>query len=337
MRRVRWSHAFSTVDVHVAGQPLRLITFGVPRLQGATLRERIAELRGRHDAIRFWLLAEPRGRAGMGGAILVPPGNPRADYGVIFLTSSGYPPISGHGVIALATALIGTGAVPPEGTETRTTFETLAGTVQARATIDQGRVRTVRFRNVPAFRMVHDLEVEAGDRTLRVDIAYGGAWYAVVRAADAGVRLHPADAPTLSRLGVAIMRAAANALDIVHPENPDLAGIHGTVFIGPPRSEDATSRTIAVYGDGVIDRSPSGTGMSATMACLAANGRLGVGDTFVCESIIDTTLSGRLVEGTTVGEYPAIVTELAGRGSVTGLHHFIVDPSDALTSGFAMS
>lgn len=333
---MRWSHTFSTVDVHVAGQPLRLITYGVPQIRATALRDQVAELRERYDHIRRWLLGEPRGRAGMNGAILLPAADPHVDYGVAFLSTSGYLPLLGHGVIALATALIDTGAVPVDGPDTRITFETLAGVVQARAMIDQGRVRTVRFRNVPSFRLMHEMPIDVGGRSVRVDVAYGGAWYAIVRAEDLGVPLEAGVAPELSRLGVEIVRATANALDVVHPVSPNLAGLQGTVFLGAPHADDSTSRNVTVSAEGQIDRSPCGTGMSATMACLAADGRLGIGDSFICESIIDTVLAGRIVEGTSVGDYPAIVTELAGRGSLTGLHQFVTDPADVLPGGFVL-
>jgi proline racemase len=333
---VRWRHSFSSVDAHAAGQSLRLITFGVPRLHATTIRAQAAEMRERFDNIRLWLLAEPRGHAGMTGAILVPSANPDVDYGVIFMSSVGYGTMSGHGMIALATVLIDTGTVPVDGPDTRITFDTPAGKIQTRATIDDGRARTVRFRNVPAFRLVKDLEIEVDGRGIQVDIAYGGAWYAIARSEQLGVKLTSASSSELSRVGVKIMRAASNAVDVVHPEDSDLAGIYGTVILGEPHAQDAASRNATVYGAGLVDRSPCGTGMSATMACLAADGLLRVGNTFMSESLIDTVLTGRIVVETTVAGLPGVITEIAGRGAVTGFHQFIVDPQDALSTGFVV-
>jgi trans-L-3-hydroxyproline dehydratase len=333
---VRWRHTFSSIDAHAAGQPLRLITFGVPRLQAGTIREQVAEMQERFDDIRRWLLTEPRGYAGMTGAVLVPSARPEVDYGVIFMSSSGYGTMSGHGLIALATALIDTGAVPVDGPDTRITFDTPAGQIQARATIDEGRARTVRFRNVPAFRLVKDLEIEVDGRSIRVDVAFGGAWYAVAWSEQLGVKLTAASSPELARLGEEIKRATSNALDVVHPEDPALAGIYGTVIVGNPQSDDSASRNVTVFGPGLIDRSPCGTGMSATMACLAADGQLSVGDAFISESIIDTVLTGRIVKETMVAGLPGVITEIAGRGAVTGMHQFVVDPSDALSTGFVV-
>lgn len=327
---------YSSVDAQVAGQPLRLITFGVPRLQPGTIREQVAEFRTRHDSIRGSLLSEPRGYAGMSGALLVQSPNPDADYGVIFMSAGGYSSLSGHGVIALTTALIETGAVPFDGPDTRITFDTGVGLIQARASIDGNYVRGVRFRNVPSFRLAQDIPVEVSGRRVPVDVAYGGNWYAIVRAEDLGVSLTRANATQLAALGTEVLKATSNAMDVVHPEDPVLAGIYGTVILGDPQSEDATSRNVTIYHGGQMDRSPCGTGMAATMACMAADGLLGVGDAFFSESLIDTTLSGRIVVGTTVGEYPAIIAEISGRGEVTGTHQFFVDPTEQSSSGFVL-
>lgn len=264
----------------------------------------------------------------MTGAILQPSSDPEVDYGVIFMSSGGYSLLSGHGVISLATALIETGTLPIDGPEVRITFDTFVGRIQARATVDKGIVRGVRFRNVPAFRLAKEIPIDLDGRQVPVDIAFGGNWYAVVRAEDVGLTLDVAERPEISRIGTAILRGATNAMDVIHPEDPELAGLVGTVIHGAPRSEDAASRNATVYRGGQIDRSPSATGMAATMACLAADGQMSVGASFMSESMIDTLLSGRLVVDTTVGEHPAIITEIAGRGSVTGMHQFFVDPSD---------
>ncbi len=264
----------------------------------------------------------------MTGAVLLPSHDPKIDYGVIFMSSAGYSPISGHGLIALSTALIETGAVPIDGPDTRITFDTFVGPVQARASVDQGRVRGVRFRNVPAFRLVHDLPIEIDGQTVPVDIAYGGNWYAIVKADDLGVSLEASQSAELAQRGMAVMRAAERATDVVHPQDPDLSGLYGVIILGEPKSEDSTSRNATVYLGGLIDRSPCATGMAATMACLAADERLAVGASFISESIVDTTMSGRIVVGTAVGEHQGIVVEISGRGALTGMHQFFVDPAE---------
>lgn len=331
---MRWNEIFSSVDSHVAGQSLRLITFGVPQLPSAPIRQQYAEFAKRYDHIRTWLLNEPRGYSGMAGAVLLPPSAEDADYGVIFMSAAGYNRFSGHGIIALATTLIETGSVPPDGPDTRITFDTFLGPVQARASVDQGRVRNVRFRNVPSFRLAHDLPIELSDRQVEVDVAFGGNWYAVVPASALGVSLGRSKAAEISRRGLEVYRAVSNALDLVHPLDAELAGLFGVVITGDPTSEDATMRNATVYREGQIDRSPCPTGMAATMACLAADGELTVGDTFVAESLVDTMLTGRIVVGDLVDEYPSVTVEIAGRGAVTGMHQFFIDPVESGAAGF---
>src|SRR5699024_6135205 len=252
----------------------------------------------------------------------------------IFMSLAGYSRLSGHGVIALATTLIETGSVPPAGPDTRITFKTFLGPVQARASVDQGRVRNVRFRNVPAFRLAHDMPIEIGGRQVDVDVAFGGNWYAVVRARDLGVTLERADATVIGRRGSEIFKSVSNALDLVHPQDPELSGLFGVVITGEPRSDDATMRNATVYRDGHIDRSPCPTEMAATMACLAPDDEQAVGDTFVAESLIDTMLTGRIVVGDQVDQYPSVTVEISGRGTVTGMHQFFIDPMEPGASEF---
>lgn len=331
---MRSDHLYSTIDAHAGGQPLRIVTHGVPPLKGKTLREQRHDLRTNHDLIRRRLLLEPRGHADMYGAVLLPSLHDHADYGVIFMTNGGYSTMCGHGIIALTTALLETGAHPFEGQDGQITYETPAGLITARATIKDGRVVAVRFRNVPAFRLVKDLAIDIDGRALSVDVAYGGAWYAIARAEDLGVYLDAADAPQLIQQGMAVKRAVSNLLDIVHPEDEDIAGLYGTIITGPPKDEDSTLRNATIYADGAVDRSPCGTGTSALVACRQADGLLKVGESFVSESLIDTAFLGRIVEDTTVGDYQAVVSEVSGRGAITGMHQFLVTQGDAVGDGF---
>ena len=333
---MRWKEVFSTIDAHVGGQPLRLITFGVPNLKPAPLREQIAEMESKHDHIRSWLLAEPRGHAGMTGALLVPSLLPEIDYGVIFMSSGGYKPMSGHGMIALATTLIDSGTVSIDGPDTRINFETMAGPIQARASVDNGRVRGVRFRNVPSFRTHKDLEIPYEGRTIKVDIAYGGNWYAIAHADDLGIALEADKSLTIKLAGLAIAKAVTEQIEVKHPIDPALDGLFGTVILGDAQNDENTSRNATVYLNGLIDRSPCGTGMSATMAGMAEDGLLQVGQPFVSESIMFSTMTGRISTTTTVAGYPGIIPEIAGRGQVTGMHQFFIDPSDPLGKGFVL-
>ena len=327
---------FSTIDAHAGGQPLRIITSGIPPLKGETIRERRDWLREHHDDIRRILLHEPRGHGDMYGAVLTVPEDKTADYGVVFLTNDGYSTMCGHGIIALTTALIETGLFTEQGQETRITYETPAGPIQARATIDKGRVLAVRFRNVPAFRLAKDLAVCVNGQNVTVDVAFGGAWYAIVPDHALGLDLSRSPAMAVAAAGMDVKRAVANAIDVTHPTDPDLSGLYGTIITGESTSEDATIRNATVYADSAIDRSPCGTGTSALLACRSADGETRVGDSFLNESMTGSVFTGRIVVDTTVGDIPAVITEISGRGAVTGLHQFLVDPTDRLSDGFRL-
>lgn len=327
---------FFTIDAHAGGQPLRIVTSGIPPLKGDTVRQRRDWLQANHDDIRRVLLREPRGHADMYGAVLTTPEDPTADYGVIFMTNSGYSTMCGHGIIALTTALIETGVFADQGQETRITYETPAGRIQARATIDKGRVLVVRFRNVPAFRLAKALVVPVKGQDVIVDVAFGGAWYAIVPDQALGLDLSRSSAMEIAAAGMAVKRAAPNAIDVVHPTDPDLAGIYGTIVTGAATSDDSTIRNATVYADGAVDRSPCGTGTSALLACRSADGETRVGESFLNESMTGSVFTGRIVVDTTVGDSPAVITEISGRGAITGLHQFIVDPTDRLGDGFRL-
>lgn len=332
---MRVARTLTTIDAHAAGEPLRIVTSGVPPLRGETLREKRATLRREHDDIRRILLWEPRGHSDMYGAILTAPATADADYGIIFMTNEGYSTMCGHGIIAATTALIETGEVARHGPEATLTYETPAGQVRARASIDNGRVVAVRFRNVPAFRLAKDVPLELDGHRFPVDIAFGGAWYAIVRSEDLGLPVRPDAAPALMAAGMAVKRAAGEAVDVVHPADPDLTGLYGTIITAPPASGDADGRNVTVYANGAIDRSPCGTGTSARLACLHADGQLKLAEQYVHESIIGTAFTGQIVTETTVAGLPAVVTEISGEGFVTGIHSFIVDREDPLGEGFA--
>lgn len=325
---------FTTIDSHGGGQPLRWITSGIPPLTGSTLLARREDLARNHDDIRRLLVQEPRGHSDMYGAVLTAPVSPEADYGVIFMTNEGYSTMCGHGVIALTTALIETGTFPDQGAETRITYETPVGLVKARATVSRGSVVAVRFRNVPSFRFARDLAIEYGGRSIAVDVAFGGAWYAVVRDEVLGLRLGASSARDLIDAGMAVKRAVSNALDVVHPLEPHLSGLYGTIITGEPTSGELSLRNATIYANGALDRSPCGTGTSALVACLAEDGGLTIGEPLINESMTGAVFEGRIVVPTTVGEFAAVIPEISGKGAVTGMHQFVVDADDPFQDGF---
>jgi trans-L-3-hydroxyproline dehydratase len=240
----------------------------------------------------------------------------------------------GHGIVALTTALIETGAFPAPDGDATIAYDTPAGPVAARAEVRDGRVRSVAFRNVPAFVMARGIPFAVEGARVAVDVARGGASYALVDAAAFGIDVVPAQARRLTDLGMAVKRAVEAAAEIVHPEEPDLRGLYGTIISAPPADPANQGRNVTIYADGAVDRSPCGTGTSAKLAWLHARGELPVGHRYLHESIIGTTFAGTILDETTVAGRPAVVTEIAGRGFVTGLHQFLIDRDDPTSPGF---
>jgi proline racemase len=293
------------------------------------------EWASRHaDDVRRALILEPRGHAHLLGAVLTEPSSPAAHAGVLFFHNDGYSSMSGHGVIAVATLAIERGLVMPGGDGTTIVFDTPAGTVRTVAAMDGSKVARVTFTNVPSFVLHAGLPVQLGPRHLRADVAYGGAFYAIVDAEAAGLSIDVAHVPELRRAGLAIREAVERAITVAHPSQPALTGLDGTVFTGPPHDGGADLRNAVVFADGAVDRSPGGTSTSAVMAVIDAMGLLGEDRPFVHESLLGTRFSGRVSGRTVGGDYSALVTDIEGSAWITGEHTFIVDDRDPLKWGF---
>jgi proline racemase len=334
---MRTRQQVSTIDVHAAGEPLRIVTYGAPVLRGTTVAARRSEMREKHDWFRRFLLWEPRGHADMYGALLSPPVTPGADYAVLFMTNEGYSTMCGHGIIALTTALIETGQFSVTAEQARIRFDTPAGLVEARAIVRDGDVELVTFTNVPSYRAIEDLEVTLDDGSvLKVDIVWGGAFYALAPASELGVRVAPGNVDALIRAGMDVKRAVQRARSIEHPTDPSLNGLYGTIITDAPSTETFNGRNIVIFADGEVDRSPCGTGTSARIAALYADGELGLGEEYWHESVIGSEFIGRVTEETKVDDMPAVVTEISGRAYITGFNQFVVDPRDPFREGFLL-
>ncbi|MCB9133114.1 MAG: proline racemase family protein [Anaerolineales bacterium] len=327
----------TTVDAHTAGEPFRVITGGFPDLPGDTILARRRYARDHLDHLRRALMWEPRGHADMYGCIVTPPVTPGADIGVLFMHNEGFSTMCGHGIIGIATVALETGMLPASEPETTLRIDTPAGLVTAHALVDDGKVRSVRFENVPSFVLALDRTVDVpGYGVVRYDIAFGGAFYAYVQAEDLGLRCTPADYRRLIEAGVAIKHAVMAAGPIPHPFEPDLSFLYGTIFIGPPESADAHSRNVCVFADGEVDRCPTGTGVSGRLALHHGRGELAIDQSIIVESIIGSRFSGRVVETTTFGPYAAVIPEVTGSAFITGRHEFHIDPDDPLREGFLL-
>lgn len=332
-------HVITAIDMHAAGEPLRIITGGLPELPGVTILERRRYLREHRDDVRRALMWEPRGHADMYGCVVTPPVTHEADVGVIFLHNAGYSTMCGHGVIALVTALVETGTLPARGPETPVGLDTPAGLVRATAHLDdRGRVARVTFVNVPSFVYARDVVVDGPNgKRVTVDVAFGGAYYAVAPAAAVGLRVAPEHASALIRAGEAIKAAVNTTLAIHHPGESDLGFLYGTILTDAPEDPAHHSRNCCVFADAEVDRSPTGTGVSARLAVLHARGEVAVGNAPIAiESVLgaSSVFTGRVVGMTTVGPHAAVVPEVGGTAHITGRHEFILDPDDPLGGGF---
>jgi proline racemase len=328
-----------TIDAHTAGEPLRLIVDGFPRVPGATILEKREWVRRHCDDLRTALMLEPRGHADMYGAVLTEPEHADSDAGVLFMHNEGYSTMCGHGVIAVVTIALERGLLVPRPEREEIRLDSPAGTIRARAKIsrtgDRTRVSSVSFQNVPSFVLHAGVPVTVGQRTLQADVAFGGAFYAIVDSEAAGIPILPSRLPDLRRTGMEIKAGVEAAVRVAHPHEPRLQGIYGTIFTGPA-ADGADLRNVTIFAEAEVDRSPCGTGTCAVMAVLAGMGLLGRDQTFVHESIIGTRFRGGIAGETFVSEIPAIVPEIEGDAWITGEHTFVIDGNDPLRRGFRL-
>jgi len=338
---IKDSTIITTLDVHTAGEPLRIITGGFPEVRGSTMLERRRYMLEHLDYIRCALMWEPRGHYNMYGCVISEPVSPEADLGVLFMHNEGYSTMCGHGIIALVTALLETGAFPAKGRHTVVNLDTPAGLVRATAHFDNnGHVEQVSFLNVPSFLYARDVELDLPEYgRLLVDISFGGAFYAFISAEQVGLKVTPENIQRLVAAAEAIKSAVNAAISIEHPIEPDLSFVYGTILIDAPENPSHHSRNICVFADAEVDRSPTGTGVSARLALHHARGEIIDGQEIIIESILGSAsiFHGKVVGRAKVGPYDAIVPEVSGKAFITGQHEFFIDKQDELGRGFLMA
>jgi proline racemase len=333
-------HRIHTIDAHAAGEPLRLVVDGLPSPEGATMLEKRAWAQKRLDHLRRAIMLEPRGHADMYGALLTEPVTPGAHAGVLFMHNEGWSTMCGHGVIAVTTIAIQRDLIWPGAPVL--VLDSPAGPIEARADVQESedgnrRVTMVSFRNVPSFVVEAGLPVQlSSGRTLLVDVAFGGAFYAVVDAEAAGLAVDAAKLPELRRVGNEIKQEVERLRQVVHPLDDGLKGIYGTIFTAPPRNPEAHLRNVTIFADAEVDRSPCGTGTAAVMAVLSEMGVLPDASPFVHESIVGTLFTGTITGRQPVGDFTAIVPEIQGSAWITGEHTFLIDGDDPLKAGFLL-
>src|SRR5215204_5828945 len=335
---MRARRMITVVGCHAGGEIGNVVVGGVLPPGGATVFEQMQTLRREGDSLRKLLLREPRGSVACHANLVVPATRADCDAGFIIMEPTEYPAMSGSNTICTTTVLLETGIVPMEEPETVVRLEAPGGVVEVRAACRDGRCESVELTNVASFAEQLDapLEVE-GFGTLTVDVAYGGMWYAIVDAEALGFALEPGEARELSLAGERIRRAAREQLPCTHPENPEISGVSIVELAEPWQGAGKVSRNAVVVAPGRLDRSATGTGLSARLAVLHARGLMSVGDTMRHASAIGSTFDGRIVAETTVGDRAAIVPAIRGSAWITGVTQLYVDPDDPFPEGYLLS
>jgi proline racemase len=325
----------TTIEMHTAGEPFRIVTSGIPRAPGARIVDRRAWLQANADHLRRALIMEPRGHADMYAGILTDPVSPGADLGVIFAHNEGYSDHCGHGTIALATAAVQLGWVARTMPETRVGIDAPCGFIEAFVAWDGECAGTVRFINVPSFLLAEDIAVETPSfGRVTGDIAYGGAFYFYTAGAPHGLSIVETDVERLIRFGAEVKAAANARYPVVHPDIPEINHIYGTIVDGPPRNPGSSQSNCCIFADREVDRSPTGSGTAGRIAQLHARGRLAAGDSLVNDSIIGSTFSGRIVGEARVGPHAAVIPEISGEAHLCGFATWMLDARDPLRHGF---
>lgn len=328
------------IDYHTAGEPFRIVSSGLPPLPGRTVLDRRDSARtGAYDTLRRLMVNEPRGHADMYGGFIVPADDDGADFGVLFWHKDGYSTACGHGTIALGAWAVDTGrVVAPDDGDVPVVIDVPSGRVTALVHRAEGRNASVSFHNVPSYSIATDLNVRLGESTIAVDVAYGGAIYAAVRARDVGLRVVPEDLSTLIEAGRRIKAAlAGHQLTVVESESR-LSGVYGVIFYEQldAAADERTAlrqRNVTIFADGQVDRSPCGSGTSARLSSLLARGEIAVGQVLEHESIVGSLFRASVTSADADGQVGTVIT---GTAHPTGTHEFVLMPEDELGLGFIL-
>ena len=329
--------SIGAVDYHTAGEPFRIITSPSP-LQGATVLDKRSYAMDHLDEIRRLVINEPRGHADMYGGFVTAPDDDGGDIGVVFFHNAGYSTACGHGTIALVTWALEAGVLPLKEPETRVVVDVPSGRLETTARVEDANVQWVRFRNVSSFVESTEVEVETGSGTVRADVAFGGAFYASVDVTEVGLSVEPKDLSRLIELGREIKQAVMDDHEVVHPEEPRLRDVYGTIFYErlPDSGDKLCQRNVTIFADGEVDRSPCGSGTSARLALLDASGELERGRHLLHVGIVGGEFLSWVDDETTVGGNAAVSTQVQGSAYLAGYHHFVLEPDDPIGTGFLL-
>lgn len=327
-------HTFSCIDAHTCGNPVRVVSGGVPFLQGNNMLEKRQFFLDNYDWIRTGLMFEPRGHDMMSGSMLFPPHNPENDFSVLFIETSGCLPMCGHGTIGTITIAIEEGLIYPK-TPGFLRMEAPAGLVLVEYKQEGKKVKSVKLTNVKSFLAAENLEIESDELgKLRVDVAYGGNFYCIIDPQENFPGLEHFKAEQLISMARSLRKKMNEKYEFVHPEHPSIRGLSHILWTGKTLDPSSTARNAVFYGDKAIDRSPCGTGTSARMAQWHAKGWLKPGQDFIHESFIGSKFTGRIEEETEIAGKPAMIPSIEGWAMVTGYNTIFLDDEDPYVHGF---
>ena len=331
-----WSK-ITTIDMHTGGEPLRIFIDGLPEIPGSTILKKRRYFRDHLDHIRTGTMWEPRGHADMYGAIITEAVNKGSDFGTFFLHNEGYSTMCGHAIIALTKYVLESGIVTKDGDEPVIKIDAPPGLITAKALRSGDRVKKVSFLNVPSFLLHKDEFVEVeGLGKVKFDVAYGGAFYAICEAGPLGLKLDESNYYQLIDAGRKIKHAVMDRFEIRHPFEEELSFLYGTIFTGKALDPSHHSRNVCIFADGEVDRSATGTGVSARAALHHAKGELKIGEKLTIESILGTTMDVEVKEILKYGPNDAVIPEVTGTAFFTGKNEFWFDPEDSLVKGFVL-
>jgi proline racemase/trans-L-3-hydroxyproline dehydratase len=331
----RFAHFITAIDSHTAGEPTRIIVSGLPPILGSTIPEKWAYVRKNMDHLRRALMHEPRGHRDMFGAILTTPCRPEADFGLMFMDSGGFLTMCGHGTIGTATVLVEMGMVEAKEPETVVVFDTPAGLVEGHVVVEGGRAKSAWIENVASFLFKGDVPVDVkGLGKIKVDISFGGNFFALTTAEEVGVPVEEGRARELVDIGLRVRDAVNEQVKVQHPVEKHIDKVELTEITGRAIHKEAHARNIVIFGEGSFDRSPCGTGTSARMAAMYAKGELKIKEPFAHESVIGTIFRGELVREVNVGGFKGAVPRISSPAYITGIQQFVIDPDDPMKNGF---
>lgn len=330
--------SLTVTDMHTGGEPVRIVTGGYPPIPKGTILEKRAYVRDRLDHLRKLVMFEPRGHYDMYGALLVEPDLPGADLAVLFMHNEGYSTMCGHAVIALGRYAVDTGIVVAQEPVTVVNIEAPCGLVVASVEVREGKAGAVSFESVPAFLFAREESTElAGSGKVRFDLSYGGAFYALADCRQFGLEFGRNRARDFIDAATALTDRLKATLPLSHPDHDDLAFLYGTILTdGVDRFCDQPTKNVCVFAEAEVDRSPTGSGVTARLAAMHAKGEIGIGQTRVFESIVGSRFTGVVARTTTAGPHEAIVARVGGRAFYSGKAEYTLEDDDELGRGFLL-